>query len=683
MFLFTIALLVILLPELIYSNPVKRVLLEQFTGAWCGWCPDGTVYMDSIMAKYPDKVIGVKLHYGDNMETVETYLLNSSYAFNAGWPSGSVDRTLFYDSYYKDSVRCLDRGLWENAVVAELQKEPVVDVALVYYLDTNSRKLYATVSADFLKDLSGDIRLNAYIIEDDVTGTGKGYDQNNNYSNNSKYPNHPYHNKPAVIKGYQHKKVVRKILGGSWGSSGTVPTQVKAGDKFYQNYEYILDSTWNINKLSFIGFAQLYDTDTNKRIILNVVNGEPVKKSVEIALITPNSAAKGINERLNAIVRVKNLSNIKVDYVASINKSTRTPGDWNAGINNGSEYSIPANSTLDIPFYLEPGNVSGIGDAIISIGEKETPANLHYSSTITALSKNIQKVNVFADEEITSGMYSLYNSIINSGRKDFIEVESAIISKNIMDLNNLKLVSWNCGEFGNITHDDAVAIDKIIDNGAGLLISGTIWTDGIFNNKPELFSKMGIGLDSNCFQGMKDMKIYLDGYDNDPITNAFSVNSHLSMYYTIGIKINGSNTFPIIKHRNTDTILAARTQLANSRLVLLSLNPALFDTTAKTDLLIKRSLDWIEGLTDVTESEPNHNIKLKDFPNKIVFENKSDYEDGKFTIYNLLGDVIFYKNSINSNQIIEIYKSELNQGIYFYNFSSGNFISSGKFLIVK
>lgn len=31
---------------------VKNVLLEQHTGAWCGWCVDGTVKMDEILDLY-------------------------------------------------------------------------------------------------------------------------------------------------------------------------------------------------------------------------------------------------------------------------------------------------------------------------------------------------------------------------------------------------------------------------------------------------------------------------------------------------------------------------------------------------------------------------------------------------------------------------------------------------------
>lgn len=48
--------------------PVKRVLLEQYTGAWCGWCVDGSVVVEELLELYPDQMIGVKIHQGDGME---------------------------------------------------------------------------------------------------------------------------------------------------------------------------------------------------------------------------------------------------------------------------------------------------------------------------------------------------------------------------------------------------------------------------------------------------------------------------------------------------------------------------------------------------------------------------------------------------------------------------------------
>ncbi|HYF02798.1 MAG TPA: hypothetical protein VEC36_05440, partial [Patescibacteria group bacterium] len=53
------------------QQPVKRVLLEQFTGAWCGWCTDGSVILQNILEKNPENVIAAVHHNGDGMVVTE------------------------------------------------------------------------------------------------------------------------------------------------------------------------------------------------------------------------------------------------------------------------------------------------------------------------------------------------------------------------------------------------------------------------------------------------------------------------------------------------------------------------------------------------------------------------------------------------------------------------------------
>lgn len=48
------------------DSQVKRVLLEQFTGSWCGWCVDGSYVMELLEEDYPDTFIGCKIHNGDS-----------------------------------------------------------------------------------------------------------------------------------------------------------------------------------------------------------------------------------------------------------------------------------------------------------------------------------------------------------------------------------------------------------------------------------------------------------------------------------------------------------------------------------------------------------------------------------------------------------------------------------------
>src|SRR4030065_847938 len=85
---------------------IKNVLLEKHTGAWCGWCVDGTVVMDEILELYGDQVIGVKIHSGDAMEIPEQSVIAGALGLT-GYPTGSVDRKDFGGSVF------LCRGDWK------------------------------------------------------------------------------------------------------------------------------------------------------------------------------------------------------------------------------------------------------------------------------------------------------------------------------------------------------------------------------------------------------------------------------------------------------------------------------------------------------------------------------------------------------------------------------------------
>ena len=76
------------------QGPAKRVLLEQFTGAWCGWCVDGSVVIENLLAQYPNQLIAVKVHQGDGME-IPKVMADTLRPFVNGYPSGAIDRMLF------------------------------------------------------------------------------------------------------------------------------------------------------------------------------------------------------------------------------------------------------------------------------------------------------------------------------------------------------------------------------------------------------------------------------------------------------------------------------------------------------------------------------------------------------------------------------------------------------------
>ncbi|MEN9829227.1 MAG: hypothetical protein RJA11_1843, partial [Bacteroidota bacterium] len=174
---------VVMLPAVFAQGPVKRVFVEQFTGAWCGWCVDGSVVIDNLLAQYPDQLIAVKVHQGDGME-IPKVMADTLRSFVAGYPSGSIDRKLFTGQ----QTVGVSRSLWSNFVRQQmaLPAEVGVEITNVKY-DAATRKITADVTANFVTSVSGDVRINMIVVEDNVTGTGAAYDQKNFIANNPSF----------------------------------------------------------------------------------------------------------------------------------------------------------------------------------------------------------------------------------------------------------------------------------------------------------------------------------------------------------------------------------------------------------------------------------------------------------------------------------------------------------------
>lgn len=45
--------------------PAHRILLEEGTGMWCGYCPLGMLATEHLNELYPDTVIAVTVHHDD------------------------------------------------------------------------------------------------------------------------------------------------------------------------------------------------------------------------------------------------------------------------------------------------------------------------------------------------------------------------------------------------------------------------------------------------------------------------------------------------------------------------------------------------------------------------------------------------------------------------------------------
>lgn len=51
------------------AGGTQRVMIEDFTGTWCQWCPGGIQSIEDLIGIHGDKIIPIAVHNGDLMAT--------------------------------------------------------------------------------------------------------------------------------------------------------------------------------------------------------------------------------------------------------------------------------------------------------------------------------------------------------------------------------------------------------------------------------------------------------------------------------------------------------------------------------------------------------------------------------------------------------------------------------------
>ncbi|MCB9230513.1 MAG: Omp28-related outer membrane protein [Bacteroidia bacterium] len=237
------------------NTAFRRVLLEEFSTAPCGWCPRGHLYVDSFLTKYPD-LISFAHHSGylsDDMTIPESVTIADEFAFGA--PTGAVDRVLWPGELYVG----LSTSDWEQAILDRFATRAAASVSVSHFWDSNTRDLDIEVNIGFVDyPLPGDLRISVFIIEDHVTGTGAGYDQVNYYNAD---PTSPYYNLGDPIVGYDHRHVIRDMATLTWGEAGVVATNPGPGNNYTRNYIWNVPASYKEDDITVVASLGYAETD--------------------------------------------------------------------------------------------------------------------------------------------------------------------------------------------------------------------------------------------------------------------------------------------------------------------------------------------------------------------------------------------------------------------------------------
>lgn len=263
--------------------PLKMVV-EEATGTWCGWCPRGAVNMELMREKYPDEFIGIAVHNEDPM-MVQDYNdgLTALPGFG-GFPSVVINRSTIEDPADMETI-LLDNVRQENG--------PVEVSATGTF---NDRTITVDASVDFnTQFLNEDLKLIAVLVEDGVKGTTSGYNQTNYYANNAVGVMGGFETLPDPVPASQmvYNEVGRELIFGFEGRPNTFSTEINAGDFADLSFDVEVPAALNINNVYVVVMVAdgqgtiLGGAHTeSKTVSSNDVNADLLSMG-----ITPNPAA--------------------------------------------------------------------------------------------------------------------------------------------------------------------------------------------------------------------------------------------------------------------------------------------------------------------------------------------------------------------------------------------------------
>ena len=234
----------------------RKVIAEDFTGLWCGWCPLGRTTAEHLEAIHPTNVINMGQHSGDVLQCTYSSAIDATN--NYGYPGFLIDRKPFFGSFFQGIGSCNGADL-DTQVNQEIAATGPLNVGIATTYNTTTRALSVTLTAAFVASASGTMNMSVVLIEDSIATNGT---QANYMTGNSSFPCWSGFANP--IPTYYQRHTVRYSMTPTWGTAGIIPNSVVNGNTYSNTYNYTLPAAWNATHVFVVGFVNKYASGTHQ-----------------------------------------------------------------------------------------------------------------------------------------------------------------------------------------------------------------------------------------------------------------------------------------------------------------------------------------------------------------------------------------------------------------------------------
>lgn len=216
----------------------KRMLIEDYTGTWCGWCPR-VAHAIELVHNQNEDAVAVAIHgpgsnpndTGYDPYTFDTSAFEKDAGLAPGYPKGYLNRNIQWNFPEPDNI--------SQAVALTQGENPKLGVAMTSAIADGT--ITMDVNVMFGKDFSNNLTLVVYVLED-----GLIYDQHNYTS---------YYNGEDLLVGYEHNHVLRACLTAMKGDAISAD-QTKIGTTYTKSFSVAVPANVsNAAKIEFVAFV--------------------------------------------------------------------------------------------------------------------------------------------------------------------------------------------------------------------------------------------------------------------------------------------------------------------------------------------------------------------------------------------------------------------------------------------
>ena len=635
----------------------RKIVVEDHTGAWCGWCPRGMESLEKLEDEFGDEVIGVAVHNGDQM-AISTYQTPLAQMIGlTGYPGGSVSRIV------NSGTIAQSDGIWTPMTKQYVGKDVPVGVKLDLDYNKSTGAYTATITATVESPVNANLTFNLWAVQDSMMGSGSGWDQSNYLSGRAGFESSKFYTQAATIQNFVHMNVFRGATAGIDGEQGTFPAGMVPAGTYKQVYTGNV-SNLNVTDKNKTYFVAIVHNKDNKEIInADRVGKAEVPKDKLTATISKAYINVVDDTKHTAEITLTNEQDwaITADIAINTNNSV-LPAGWGITESNTS-VTLAAKATRKIQIEVLKNKIEGFGQVNLTITPRDNGKKVVISDvTAYFMSENIEDAIIYGFDD---GIAPIINAINASGElnKPVLVSGSNDIITNFPQMTNFKTAVFTVTDrqigFSDATTSDQLGLIKsLMTKGCDIMIAScfdVINLGGIVSNlqptaqATDFFTNtLGVSMGSPLQvlnSSNQLVPVPFTGVSGDPISNGLSFNYNTAYnsttypfyaVYLATMQLNGktnaqailsaaTSASPTTLNENNNKV-GIRLDNNGQRTVYFSfaLDPV---PSPGRDQLIKTTLNWLKG-AGATAKGPSISLSTT----QVVFGEINETKTGTETI---------------------------------------------------